>query len=116
MSDNNLPGNIFKTLGEFFSYPTCCIDHFCNSSDRSYISESNHVSKGSGFRPCPSCFIKTRNMDVNEFIEWLGRDPFITTEPNQSRAVARTKTVRFIKIAKQNRLNLNEYRAALFSI
>lgn len=116
MPSNIDKNTIFKTLGEFYKYPKCCINHFINHSDRAYIANSKHIAKGSGFVPCPSCFSQTKHMEIHEFTEWLGRNPFLIKKSSYSRAIARTKTIRFIKISEKNNLNLEAYRSYLFSM
>lgn len=41
----------WRWYGEWFGYPDCCIDAFCNLEDKDY----DNVFIGTGYVPCKSC-------------------------------------------------------------
>lgn len=74
---------LFRTWGSYFKYPQCCIDDFVERFNNkrgvpSYTNESPF--NYSGFIPCKCCHNKTKGMDVEEAVEWLGHNPFGDTD------------------------------------
>lgn len=67
---------LWRIWGEFFNYPTCCIEAFVTrvGGAPSYTKQSPFYC--SGFIACPSCHEKTKNMGVFQATAWLGRNPF----------------------------------------
>lgn len=106
---------LYRTMGEYFNYPQCCIEYFSTNSYRGYFFNSKHVSKGSGFVPCPGCFKQTKHMNLQEFNHWLGKNPFLIKAHSVSSALARTKSKKFIDIGNKHNLNIQEYQTMLIN-
>lgn len=104
---------LYRTMGEYFNYPQCCIDNFCSNPIRGYFFDSKHVSKGSGFVPCPSCFYDTKHMTLSQFTRWLGKNPFSIKSASTQVALDRTKTKKFIDLGNKYKLNIIEYQLML---
>ena len=49
----------WREMGNYFSYPKCCIEYFCENSSPDWNDYSvDVVYHGSGFIPCKKCFDK----------------------------------------------------------
>lgn len=46
-----------RMLGEYFGYPSCCVDYFCNDLFQTRITAHQKAVKslGYGFVPCEDC-------------------------------------------------------------
>lgn len=60
-----------RMLGEYFGYPKCCIESFCDESKERTIHQKAVVSLGYGFVPCDSCAKKAveGRVEVQDLIQ-----------------------------------------------
>lgn len=102
---------LWKTWGEYFNYPSCCIKAFINKESKEYILENSPFYQ-SGFIPCKHCYGKVVNMSIEQANLSLG----INVKHTTSNAVdlykttlKETSTDKFKEIANKNKLDLKGY-------
>jgi hypothetical protein len=92
---------LWKTLGEIYNYPNCCILNFCKNENKDYFFDSKNICVGSGYVPCPICFIKIKNMNKKEICNFIGRNIFL--EYTTTEYINLTYDENFLKIANKNK-------------
>lgn len=96
---------LWRIWGEYFNYPQCCIDHFCNPEVKGYSQYTeNHIARGTGFVPCPKCFHKTKNLSKEELIAWMGRDFF-----KSGNFLVEVTSAKWKKLADKYNFDRNKY-------
>lgn len=54
--------NKWRWFGDYYGYPACCVEHFCNTTGTTTPSHFD----GTGFVPCPTCEERSMNELVVE--------------------------------------------------
>lgn len=100
---------LWKTWGEYFNYPSCCVEAFC---------KEEHVRKGvfwgSGFCPCTSCYDKVKDLSYEEAVTTLLKhDPKATDNPtvkgHYTQTIRRVNSDNFKRIALEKNLDISTY-------
>lgn len=60
-----------RMLGEYFGYPKCCIDSFCDESKERTAYQKAVKSLGYGFVPCEDCarLVVEGRVEVQDLIQ-----------------------------------------------
>ena len=102
---------LWKTLGEIYKYPRCCILYFCEEGSKEYFFNAKSNCGESGYIPCPDCFDKIKHMSRENLYLYMGRNVFLDYTTQEY--IGLTYTENFLKIAEKNNMqagSIEKYR------
>jgi hypothetical protein len=97
---------LWKTWGEFYGYPTCCVLSFCKDTSKEYFFEAKSVCRDTGYVPCADCFVKIKTMNRESLNNFIGRDVF--TDYTTKKYIELTYSEIFLTIVCNNGMSIKE--------